>query len=199
MKKVIFWVLAIILVTLCSLAVLCFQSPKTLPDGTIEIDFMKDRPNWLASRILYNHVLKELDKTPKEAKEFANIEPKYVAAYFVDLNNDGKKEIIGYVGSTFYMGSAGYSLFILQKKAKRYEDIAGFINFEPLKNLYVTNKIFNGYKVIVYYGSVAFKFSKLAVYYNGQLYFSRDTLNLFEEYLRDFADYDVSEITGIKE
>ncbi|MEE3349111.1 MAG: hypothetical protein VZR09_03645, partial [Candidatus Gastranaerophilaceae bacterium] len=92
MKKVIFSVLVIIVVILCSFAELCFQSPKTLPDGTIEIDFMKDRPNWLASRILYNYVLKEVKMSPKEAKD-ANIVPSAVKAYFVDLNDDGKKEI----------------------------------------------------------------------------------------------------------
>lgn len=146
MKKVIFSVLVIIVVILCSFAVLCFQSPKTLPDGTIEIDFMKDRPNWLASRILYNYVLKEVKMSPKEAKD-ANIVPSAVKAYFVDLNDDGKKEIIGYVGSGLYLSSEGFDVFILQRSGKYYSNLSG-VKFLPNKTLFVLSSKVNDFREI---------------------------------------------------
>ena len=77
------------------------------------LDFSDGESDKQSGKILYEYVLKELNKTPEEAKEFARIEPETVKAFEVDLNDDGEKEIVGVVYSTFYLGTAGYSLFIL--------------------------------------------------------------------------------------
>ena len=87
------------------------NQPITHPDGTIEYDFSKQSQT-KARKILYKFVLKELNKTPRKAQDFANITPKTVSAFETDLNGDGKKEIIGVVFSTYYWGTAGYSFFL---------------------------------------------------------------------------------------
>ena len=174
------------------------NQPITHPDGTIEYDFSKQSQT-KASKILYKYILKDLNKTPKEAQDFANITPKTVSAFETDLNGDGKKEIIGVVFSTYYWGTAGYSLFILEEKANNYQNIAYLLNFEPLKEIYILNKKTNKYKDIQFYGSSAHNFKSFIAKFNKQEYVNIEQIKLFKEYLKDFSGYDVSEITGIKE
>ncbi len=186
MKKVIFLVLAIILVTLCSFVVLCFQSPKTLPDGTIEIDFMKDRPNWLASRILYNHVLKEVKMSPKEAKD-AYIVPNAVKAYFVDLNDDGNKEIIGIVNSSFYIGSAGHSLMVMEGNFSDLKDITLYLSFAPQDKFYVISNKTNGYRDIRYTFSHSCISAFVTAKYTDGYYYSKQAYDTFKKSLSDYS------------
>ena len=96
-----------------------------LASGTYrKLDFSDGESDKQAGKILYEYVLKELNKTPEEAKDFARIEPETVKAFDVDLNDDGEKEIVGMVYSTLYLGTAGYSLFILQLQNGEYKNIA---------------------------------------------------------------------------
>ena len=170
------------------------NAPKILPNGEVEYDFMKQsQPK--ASKILYEYMLKDLGKTPKEAEEF-KIYPKLVRAFEYDLNDDGQKEIIGYVVSPAYWGTAGYSLFILEKHNKSYIDVAYLINFEPLEKVHILKTYTNGYKNIKIHGSSAYNFKPMILTYNGKVYFNLEQIRLFEKYMRDFQDYDVSEITG---
>lgn len=78
-----------------------------------KLDFASGKSETNANKILYEYVLKEQNTTPEEINDFARITPQSAKAFEVDLNDDGTKEILGAVYSTFYMGTAGYSLFIL--------------------------------------------------------------------------------------
>ncbi len=186
MKKAIFSVLVIIVVMFCSFAVHCFQSPKTLPDGTIEIDFMKDRPNWLASRILYNYVLKEVKMSPKEAKD-ANIVPSAVKAYFVDLNDDGKKEIIGIVNSSFYIGSAGHSLIVMEGNFSALKDITLYLSFAPQDKFYVSTNKTSGYRDIKYTFSHSCISAFVEAKYTNGYYYSKQAYDAFKKSLSDYS------------
>ena len=99
-----------------------FLVQPVLAFGTYKkLNFNDDKPNPQASKILYEYVLKSQNMSPAEIKDLAGIEPKSAKAFEVDLNEDGIKEIIGLVYSTFYWGTAGYSLFILQKQPNGYQ------------------------------------------------------------------------------
>lgn len=124
-----------------------------LASGTYrKLDFSDGESDKQAGKILYEYVLKELNKTPEEAKDFARIEPETVKAFDVDLNDDGEKEIVGMVYSTLYLGTAGYSLFILQKQQSGYKDISILV-FEPQRNVYILKNKTNGYHDIKLSGS----------------------------------------------
>ena len=142
MKKFLILVIAIILFGQTALA-----------SGTYrKLDFSDGESDKQAGKILYEYVLKELNKTPEEAKDFARIEPETVKAFEVDLNDDRENEIIGIVYSTFYLGTAGYSLFILQKQQSGYKDISILV-FEPQRNVYILKTKTNGYHDIKLSGS----------------------------------------------
>lgn len=124
-----------------------------LASGTYcKLDFSGGESDKQAGKILYEYVLKELNKTPEEAKDFARIEPETVKAFEVDLNDDGEKEIVGVVYSTFYLGTAGYSLFILQKQHSGYKNISILV-FEPQRKVYILKTKTNGYHDIKLSGS----------------------------------------------
>ena len=190
MKK--FILFAIILCFLSGIVICQLNKPKTNSDGTIEYNFLK-QSQIISKLILYNYVLKDLNKTPKELKEFANITLKSVKAFSYDLNDDGEKEIIGVVYSSYYWGTAGYSLFILEK-SKNIADL----NFEPLKEFYILTDKTQGYKDIKLYGSSAYNFKPMTARFNGNKYYNREQDEMFREYMIDFADYDVSEIINIE-
>lgn len=197
-----FWILCLI-----SLFITCpvfgcnltKSKPIIHPDGTIEYDF-SNQSQTKASKILYKYILKDLNKTPKEAQDFANITPKTVSAFETDLNGDGKKEIIGVVFSTYYWGTAGISLFILEENNNDYKNIAKYmINIETNMSFYVLPYKTNGYKDIKYHSSIAFNFKLMQAKFNGKYYYNYEQEKKFLEYLKNFSGYDVSEITDIKE
>lgn len=199
MKKIwILWLISLFITCPVFGCSLTKNKPITHPDGTIEYDFSKQSQT-KASKILYKYILKNLNKTPKEAQDFANITPKTISAFETDLNGDGKKEIMGVVFSTYYWGTAGYSLFILEENSNNYQNIAYLLNFEPSKEIYILNKKTNKYKDIQFYGSNAQNFKSFIVKFNKHEYVNMGQIKLFEEYLKDFSTYNVSEITDIKE
>lgn len=137
-----------------------------------KIDFTNVASETNASKILYEYVLKKQNMTPAELAEFARITPESVVALEVDLNDDGTNEIIGFIYSTFYWGTAGYNLFILHKQPNGYNDIS-FVNFEPQEDFYIFNTKTNGYRDIKFYGSFGFNFRPfIAKYING--YYQND-------------------------
>ena len=179
MKKI--WILFFIFLFITCPVLGCTvtkNKPITHPDGTIEYDFSKQSQT-KASKILYKFVLKELNKTPKEAQDFANITPKTVSAFETDLNGDGKKEIIGVVFT--------------------YQNITYCLNFEPLNKFYVLNNKTYSYRDISFSGSSAYNFKNLTAKFDKSNYKNIEQIKLFEENLKNFSRYDVSEITGIKE
>ncbi|MBD5401414.1 hypothetical protein HDR58_01250 [bacterium] len=174
------------------------NKPITHSNGTIEYNFLKQK-QVKPSKILYRFVLKELGKTPKEAQDLANIKLKTVSAFETDLNDDGKKEIIGIIFSTYYSGTAGTSLFILEKQNNVYQNIAKYmINIETNKNFYVLPNKTNGYKDIIFYSSSAFDFKSMRAKFNSKYYYNYEQDEKFKNYLKDFSNYNVSEITNIK-
>ena len=199
MKKI--WILFLIFLFITCPVLGCTvtkNKPITHPDGTIEYDFSKQSQT-KASKILYKYILKDLNKTPREAQDFANITPKTVSAFETDLNGDGKKEIIGIVFSTYYWGTVGYSLFILEEKGNTYQNIAYLLNFEPLNKFYVLNNKTYSYRDISFSGSSAYNFKNFTAKFDKSNYINIEQIKLFEENLKNFSRYDVSEITDIKE
>ena len=160
------------------------NKPITHSDGTLEYDFSKQsQPK--ASKILYKFVLKELNQTPKEAQDFANITPKTVSAFETDLNGDGKKEIIGVVFSTLFWGTAGYSLFILEEKENKYQNIAYMLSFEPLEQFYILHSATNHYKDIKFHDSIAQNFKSVIAKFDKYKYTNIEQNKIFEEYLNN--------------
>ena len=81
---------------------------------------LMDNSDPVANKILYNYVLTDIDMTPKEIEEITRITPESIRAFEYDLNEDGTKEVIGVVYSTyFYVSIDGYHLFVLQKQNGR--------------------------------------------------------------------------------
>lgn len=139
-----------------------------------KLDLAKEEADEQASKILYEYVLQEQGMPSAEIKSLAGIEPKSAKAYEVDLNDDGINEIIGFVNSTLYWGTAGYSLFILQKQPNGYKNIAYLLNFEPKKDFYILNTRTNGYRNIKLHGSSAHKFKPFTVKYEDGHYQNND-------------------------
>ena len=156
-----------------------------LASGTYcKLDFSDGESDKQAGKILYEYVLKELNKTPEEAKEFARIEPQSVRAFEIDLNDDGEKEIVGMVYSTLYLGTAGYSMFILQLQNGEYKNIAYVLNIEPQNELKILNAKTNGYRDIKLSGSVAYNFKPFIAKYKNGYYQNNDQTKSLERKLQ---------------
>ncbi len=147
----------------CIIALMCLllASPVFAFGSYKKLDFLNGESVPQTNKILYEYVLKEQNMTPEEIKDFARIKPQSVKAFEVDLNDDGTKEILGVVYSTLYMGTARYSLFILQLQDGEYKNLAYLLNLEPQKGLKILNAKTNGYKDIKLNGSLAYKFNRL--------------------------------------
>ena len=126
MKRLLILVITIMIFAQTALA---FGTYRTL-------DFSNGESEKQAGKILYEYILQEQNMTPAEIKDFARIEPQSVRAFEIDLNDDGEKEIVGMVYSTLYLGTAGYSLFILQKQHSGYKNISILV-FEPQRKVYI--------------------------------------------------------------
>jgi len=124
----------------------------------------------MAKEILYTFVLNDLQMTPQEVENFAKIKPELVRAIKYDLNNDGEDEVIGIVYSTFYYGSSGYNLFILQKKGYKYENISSLQNIEPQEKIKILKSVTNGFCKIRLKSSYANKFKNYTIEYNDNSY-----------------------------
>ena len=155
------------------------NAPKVLPTGEIEYDFMKQsQPK--ASKILYEYVLKDLDKPPKEAEKLFDVTKDRVKAFEIDLNADGKKEVIGYVSSTAYWCAFGYHLFILEKQSNSYINIVNELyamDIEPILKIMILPNKTKDYKDIKFYCSVACNFKPIIAVYDGQTYIDKQFLN----------------------
>ena len=121
-----------------------FLVQPVLAFGTYKkLNFNDDKPNPQASKILYEYVLKSQNMSPAEIKE-----------------------IIGLVYSTFYWGTAGYSLFILQKQPNGYKDISTLV-FEPQEIVDIRSEKTNGYHDIKLTGSNGDNVQYVAKYKDG--------------------------------
>lgn len=144
-----------------------FLVQPVLAFGTYKkLNFNDGKLNPQASKILYEYVLKSQNMSSAEIKDLAGIEPKTAKAFEVDLNEDGINEIIGLVYSTFYWGTAGYSLFILQKQPNGYKDISTLV-FEPQEIVDIRSEKTNGYHDIKLTGSNGDNAQYVAKYKDG--------------------------------
>ena len=116
--------------------------------------------------IVWNYILKDLQvHNANEAKEKFNVQNENIITKSVDLNDDGKNDILYIVFASYYWGTAGYSLGILENLGnKKYKNISYIINFEPKEPVIILNKKFNGFKIIKLWGSSAENFEKTLKY-----------------------------------
>lgn len=137
-----------------------------------------------ASKILYDYILAVEGMSPKEIEKFANITPERVRAFEYDLNGDGTKEVIGIIYSTYCYGTAGYSLFILQKKENTYNDLTSVLNCEPLLPIKILKSRTNGYNDIKFYGGNAYNFKPFVAQYKNNKYDNPEQLQGLIDALR---------------
>lgn len=175
----IFITLGIIIFASYSVAANVKNAPKVLPNGEVEYDFMKQsQPK--ANKILYEYVLKDLGKTPKEAEEMFDVTHDRVKAFEYDLNDDGQKEVIGYVASTTYWCAFGYHLFILEKQDNHYINIINELyamNIDPILKIAILPDKTKNYHDIKFHCSVACNFRPIIAVYDGQTYLDKQFLN----------------------
>lgn len=119
-----------------------------------------------ARRVVFDYIKKDTDKTDEELKELSpTLVPEAVTAYYVDLNDDGVDEVVGFIYSAYEFCVQGFRLFVLQKQGDEYADIAGFSMFEPQYSVYILNHKTNGYKDIKFSGSVGVQFRSFVKYF----------------------------------
>ena len=140
------------------------------------LDFADYIRNPKAEKILYEYYLKNDGVTKERAKNQFNISLDTTYAYEFDLNGDGVNEIIGFYASTLFLGTAGFSIYILKKTPKGYENIIGdAVNFEPQINVYVLKNRTNGYHDIQLNGSTFYNFRSFILKYdNGQYHYAQN-------------------------
>ena len=174
MKRLLILVITIMIFAQTALA---FGTYRTL-------DFSNGESEKQSGKILYEYILQEQNMTPAEIKDFARIEPQSVRAFEIDLNDDGEKEIVGMVYSTLYLGTAGYSLFILQLQNGEYKNIAYVLSIEPQNELKILNAKTNGYRDIKLSGSVAYNFKPFIAKYKNGYYQNNDQTKSLERKLQ---------------
>lgn len=126
------------------------QEPKNLPDGSLEFTFLdKNYSHTKARKIFYIHTLKNKGLKESQIKELSKIIPSYIHAFFIDMNNDGQKDIIGVEKDCIYHR---FFLTILVKDKKNYKSGHDFIINGDFGRLYVLKSSTNGYKDIRAYG-----------------------------------------------
>ena len=126
------------------------REPKELPDGSLEFTFLdKNYSHTKARKIFYIHLLKNRGFSNYQTKELSKTVPVYIHAVFIDLNNDGQKDIIGVEKDYIYHR---FFLTILIKDKKKYKSGHDFIINGYFGRLYVLKSLTNGYKDIRAYG-----------------------------------------------
>ncbi|MBQ4646994.1 MAG: hypothetical protein IJB79_06570 [Candidatus Gastranaerophilales bacterium] len=73
-----------------------------------------------------------------------------VVSYFVDIDDDSKKEILGIVKSQYFYSLAGYKLFVLKENNSNWEAFKSDIHFDNTQNFEVENKKIIYYKTVFY-------------------------------------------------
>lgn len=155
MKKI--YKLIILIIIIC--AVFIF---KKTPKDDYLLDFTNIKENKSANEILLKYILDGNKEKYERFREFIN-------AVEFDLNEDNENEIIGYVNHISYLGTAGYSFFILQKQNDRYIDIAS-MNFEPYMPVYILKTKTNRYRDILIHNGIEYKFIPSILKYKDDKY-----------------------------
>ena len=129
MKKFILFIL------LTFLSVPCFAE---------DINYLNEKWDNEASKILYEYRLSELNFTPEKIYEAFGYKLSDVRAIFYDLNSDGINEIIGYINSPSEACVEGTALTILKKEKEFFLPLANF-NFYPDSGINILDSKTDGY------------------------------------------------------
>lgn len=87
-----------------------------------------------------------------------------IVAYFIDIDHDGKKEIVALIKYSKYYSLSGYKLLIFEKMGEKYREVDSDIYFDESKNVLIEDS------VITYYKSSFHGFKKCrAKYEDGKL------------------------------
>lgn len=89
---------------------------KQLPHTNVEYHTVPTSPRDPSVEIAIKQEFQVPEDDPSPLKYYYNK---------VDLNGDNQPEIVGYINHHFWCGSAGCSVFILEKKGKDYQFIGG--------------------------------------------------------------------------
>ena len=178
MKKFVLLLISLLIVVNCAMAV-----PKV-------IDLDKEN-NPKAAEILFKFIVKEnewLQNDPKMIKK-VRLSEQATQAQFVDLNDDGINEIIGFTYSALYYGLVGESLFIIQKTKDGYKDIDYIINFQPHKIVVLDSKT-NGWRDIQITANAMDGFTiignkKYKLKYNGEVYLNSSFIKQLENVMEN--------------
>ena len=112
--------------------------------------------NTVANKILYKYVLEQdLKMNEKEAYNFTKLTYESVTAAEIDLNNDGKKEILGIIRAGYYWGRLYPILIILEEKNNNYVKISKYDDISVADDIYL-----NQNKKTGYYDIIAFRYDK---------------------------------------
>ena len=152
--KILSIIIGIIICLFISVLLLLYKKtadvPAYLSDGSIEYSSKNlNHIHPIGERILYWHILKSMNKNYFEIIKGLNNVPNNIYAYFIDLNNDGKKDIIGIEKDGEYHR---FAVYILLKNKFGYSSKQSFLLNGYFENLYVLNNKTNGYKDIRAYG-----------------------------------------------
>ena len=128
-------------------------APKSYPNGILEFTFENQNHSDLKARqIVYWHILKAKNKSFIEIiREYKNV-PDNVYACFIDLNNDGLKDIIGMEKDDDF--HRFFISILLKNKWEfwEYESNHSFMLNGYFRKLYVLNTKTQNYKDIRTYG-----------------------------------------------
>lgn len=121
-----------------------------LPCIAKDVLYLNEKWDKEASKILYEHELREQHVTPEKAYEIFGYKQSNVRAVFYDLNSDGVNEVIGYVDAGYSRSSDGTALKILKKVNGRYENISMVNTFPAMEIPILNTKTFGFYDLKVY-------------------------------------------------
>lgn len=116
----------------------------SLPCFAQDVLYLNKTWDRIASKIMYEHELRELNVTLEKAYEIFGFKQSDVRAVFYDLNSDGVNEIIGYVNAGYSRSSDGLVLKILKKVNGRYENIS-MVNTAPAMVIHILNTKTSGF------------------------------------------------------
>lgn len=134
-----------------------------LPCIAKDVLYLNEKWDKEASKILYEHELRELNVTPEKVYELFGYKLSDVRAVFYDLNSDGVNEIIGYVNAPYYWSRDGMSLKILKKVNGGYENIS-MVNTAPHLGVYIFSTRTAGFYDLKLFPGI--EYSPIIVKYN---------------------------------
>ena len=135
------------------------------------IDWHKNS-NKKAQEVIYNFLL-ENEKGLDIKNELGGNEKNRIIATFIDLNDDNKNEVIGYIEHIYYSAKfeSEFNLFILEKQTNgKYKNISNAINIGVLRPLYILNSKNEGYRDIFCYNSGRSNINQFNLKYQNKFY-----------------------------